>query len=276
MAILNATPDSFFADSRALADSSLREEQGDSQVDSIEQRIRCIIKDGADIIDIGGESSRPGADYIEAEREIERVVPLIKAVRALSDIPVSIDTRKAIVAKAALDAGADIINDISALGDDPELAPLAAEYGVPVILMHKRGIPSNMQKHIEYSDVVSEVCSELHAAAQTALDAGIASEKIILDPGIGFGKTVEQNFRLLAESCSLAALGYPLLLGHSRKSFIGAVTDISDADGRLAGSLAAGLIGAMEGYQILRVHDVAETKQTLQVLAAFRSQGGRL
>ena len=256
MGILNATPDSFYSDSRK---PGVPEGLGAAL---------AMIESGADILDIGGESSRPGASYIDETEEIRRVVPLIKAVREVSDIPISIDTRKAATAEAAVEAGADIINDISALGDDPRLGEVAAACSVPVVLMHKQGVPETMQLSPEYDDAVSEIASELKSYADRALDYGIGSDMIILDPGIGFGKRLEDNLAILRNLEVFHDLGYPLLIGLSRKAFIGTVTGAPVED-RLSGSLAANMYCAIGGAQILRVHDVKETVNMLDILTAI-------
>ena len=260
MGILNATPDSFWEESRAPS------------IDSGVARALELASSGADIIDIGGESTRPGSRYVSAEEEISRVVPLIRAIRAVSAIPISVDTRKASVMEAAIAAGADICNDISALTDDPELAPLVARADIPVILMHKRGTPESMQNDPRYGNVVAEVSSYLCARAEAAEAAGIARERIILDPGIGFGKTLEHNCALIAALAEIAARGYPVLMALSRKSCIGAMTGRETGD-RLAGTLAANLIAVQNGASFVRVHDVAETRDTLSVLQEIHTRG---
>ncbi|TVQ96604.1 MAG: dihydropteroate synthase [Spirochaetaceae bacterium] len=262
MGILNATPDSFYSGSRIEAGP-----------DAVE-RARRMIADGADLLDVGGESSRPGSDYVDADEEISRVVPVIRAIRAFSDIPISIDTRKLAVAREAVAAGADMINDISALRDDPGLASFAADRGIPVVLMHMRGTPRTMQQNPHYNDVVTEVLAELAAMVDMAMAAGIARDRIIIDPGIGFGKRMQDNVALLRAIDRFTATGLPVLIGASRKTFIGALIA---ADGeqprppeeRLAGTLAVHLHAATAGAHILRVHDVAETVHALRVSAAL-------
>lgn len=261
MGIINTTPDSFFPGSRhpdaeAVADSASR-----------------MVEDGAELLDVGGESSRPGSEYVQADEEIRRVVPAIRAIRRVTDAPISVDTRKAPVAAAALDAGADIVNDISALGDDPDLARLVAREGVPVILMHMRGTPRTMQKAPRYADAVAEIAHELQESVRRARNAGIDAARIIIDPGIGFGKRHEDNLRILAAIPQLCALGFPLLIGLSRKSFLGKITG-RDVGERLAASLGANVWAAIFGADILRVHDVAETVDALRVLKAIRGVAG--
>ena len=256
MGILNVTPDSFYAESRKPG--------LDEAVDSVGK----MIDEGAEIIDIGGESSRPGAKYIEAEEEADRIVPVIEAVRGFTDTAISIDTRKSSVAAAALDAGADIINDISALKDDPALGMLAAERDVPVILMHKRGDPENMQINPQYTDAVQEIIDELELCVKRARSFGISRERIILDPGIGFGKRLKDNLAILGSLPRFREMGFQLLIGLSRKSFIGTVTGAEPED-RLAGTLAANMYSVMGGAGILRVHDVKETVWMLRMLSAM-------
>jgi dihydropteroate synthase len=262
MGIINCTPDSFYAGSRkhavtAAVDTALRMET-----------------EGADILDIGGESSRPGADYVEEEEEKRRVLPVIREIRKKTDVLLSIDTRKRAVAGEALDAGADMVNDISALRDDPELARLVAERQVPVILMHMRGTPRDMQKNPSYENVVEEISSELLEWVENAACAGVPREKIILDPGIGFGKRYQDNLAIIKHLSAFKAMGFPLLIGLSRKSFIGAIIGSRDkpapAEDRLAGTLAANTFCALKGADILRVHDVKATVDLVTVLDAIQ------
>jgi dihydropteroate synthase len=260
MGILNATPDSFWERSRAATLS-----------EGIERAL-ALVADGADIIDIGGESTRPLAAYVDAEEEAARVIPLIRAIRKETDIPISVDTRKASVMRGAIDAGADICNDISALEDDPELAPLVAGTGIPVILMHKRGVPASMQDNPVYADPVREVAEYLFTRARFAEGRGIAHDRIILDPGIGFGKRYEDNCALIAALAEIVEGGYPVLMALSRKSCIGAMTGRDTAD-RLAGTLAANLVAVQRGASILRVHDVRETRDMLSVLREIDLRG---
>ena len=255
MGILNATPDSFYEGSRrAVLDDALGAAAG-------------MIEGGAGILDIGGESTRPGASYVSLDEELERVVPVVEAVRRRWDIPVSVDTRKAGVAQAAVQAGADMVNDISALADDPGMASFCADAGLPVILMHKKGIPATMQDRPYYEDCPTEVRSFLLEAVGKALAAGIQQELIILDPGIGFGKRFEDNITILSRLDELVACGYPVLVGLSRKAFVGAITGRS-VDGRLAGSLGAACAARIKGARIFRVHDVVETRDALATLDA--------
>lgn len=255
MGIINATPDSFYEGSRRQA------------LDDAVDGAAGMIEAGAGILDVGGESTRPGAAYVGLDEELERVVPVVEALRRRWDIPVSVDTRKAGVAKAAVLAGADIVNDISALVDDPDMASYCATAGLPLILMHKKGIPSTMQNEPYYDDCLLEVRTFLLEAVDRATAAGIRRELIILDPGIGFGKRFEDNITLLSRLDELAACGYPVLVGLSRKAFIGVITG-RPADGRLAGSLGAACAARIKGACIFRVHDVAETRDALAALDA--------
>jgi dihydropteroate synthase len=257
MGIVNVTPDSFsdggkFFDADTAADHGVRLEE-----------------EGADVVDIGGESTRPGAEPVAVEEEIRRVVPVIQKLRAKIKIPISIDTVKSEVARAALDAGADIVNDVSALRVDAAMAALVAREGVPVILMHMQGTPRTMQQNPSYTDVVSEVAGFLKERADYATRCGIAEENIIIDPGIGFGKNVEHNLALLRGLPALAALGLPLLVGASRKAFIGRLLDVG-AEERLEGSLAAAVAAALAGANMIRVHDVKEAVRALCIADAVR------
>lgn len=251
MAIVNATPDSFYSKSRGGIDHALK-----------------LIDEGADILDIGGESTRPGSSYVDEKEEIERVVPVIKAVRKVSGIPISVDTRKKSVMEAAYDAGADVLNDVSALEDDSAMAEFCAAKKIPVILMHKRGIPENMQLETSYGNVFDEVSSYLEERAQYAVDSGIDGKKIIVDPGIGFGKNLEGNCNLIKNCGKLCGGKYPVLMALSRKSCIGQMTG-RETDGRLYGTLAADLISVMNGAFMVRVHDCAPCLDTFAVLKSL-------
>jgi dihydropteroate synthase len=257
MGILNVTPDSFYDGGRRL-------EPGKAFTDAL-----AMAKAGADIIDIGGESTRPGAEPVPVDEELKRVVPLIRALRRETSIPISVDTYKSAVARNALDAGADILNDISALRFDPEMASLAAAEKVPIVLMHMQGEPRSMQKAPRYHDVVSEVCGFLTGRTEFAVAQGIDKENIIIDPGIGFGKSLEHNLALLRGLPALAALGQPLLVGASRKAFIGKILD-ADPEQRLEGSLAVAVAAVLSGANIIRAHDVKETRQAVRMADAVR------
>ena len=259
MGVLNVTPDSF-SDGGRFADPAA----------ALAQALR-LIADGADILDVGGESTRPGAAPVDEAAEIARVVPLIAALRAQSAIPISVDTMKPAVARAAVAAGATIWNDVTALRHAPDSLATAAELGCEVVLMHMQGEPGTMQAEPRYDDVVAEVAEFLAARAQAAMAAGVARERIWLDPGVGFGKHMTRhNLPLLGGLDRIVALGFPVLLGVSRKSFISALDAGGKApDQRLGGSLAAALAGAAAGVAAVRVHDVRETVQALRVWQAI-------
>lgn len=260
MGVLNLTPDSFSDGGR---------------FDALEPALaqaRRLIAQGADLLDLGGESTRPGATQVSPEVEIARVVPVIAALAAETALPLSVDTMKPVVARAAITAGAAIWNDVTALRHAPEAPDVAAELGCQVVLMHMQGEPRTMQAAPHYEDVVAEVCQFLGARADAAMAAGVAREKIWLDPGIGFGKTLDHNLALLAHLDTVCALGFPVILGASRKRFIQALHPAAEApDGRGPGSLAAALAGAQAGVAALRVHDVALTAQGLAVWSAIAS-----
>ena len=258
MGILNITPDSF-------SDGG----QFDSSATARARAVR-LIQEGADIIDIGGESTRPGADLIAVDEEMSRTKPVILDVRQASSLPLSIDTRKAPVAAAALDAGIDWINDVSALTFDSEMARLAARSGAPVCLMHAPSDPKTMQQNAQYEDVLLDVYDYLAKRVDFALSQGILRHNIIVDPGIGFGKTLEHNLALLRGLAVFHGLGCPILLGASRKRFIGTISGVEKAQDCMAGSVAVALAAAGQGAQILRVHDVRETVQALKLWAAVR------
>ncbi|MFP3895735.1 MAG: dihydropteroate synthase [Anaerolineales bacterium] len=261
MGIVNATPDSFSGDGLLATEGELTP---DAVKQAVDQAL-SFVKDGADIIDIGGESTRPGSHPVDAKVELDRVLPIIRKLRSMTRVPISIDTYKAAVAEKALDAGADMVNDVWGLRMDPEMAPLVAERDVPVILMHNRSKPKNADQQerlggryvdIAYEDLISDILRELRGQIDTALEAGIARERIIIDPGIGFGKTVKQNLTLLNHVDELRVLGFPLLIGPSRKSFIGYTLDLPPEE-RMEGTAAAvALAIARGGADIIRVHDV--------------------
>lgn len=264
MGIVNVTPDSFsdggnFFDKEAAVKHCLK-----------------LHEDGAEIIDIGGESTRPNAPEVSVEEEIKRVVPVISELKKIKpEIIISVDTRKAEVAKAAVKAGADIINDVSGLEHSPEIAEIAAENNTGLVLMHMRGNPENMQKpeNMVYKDVVGEVVDFLTEAARKAIDCGVKRENIILDPGIGFSKDVEQNMLLIKGIKQLKKSGFAVLVGHSRKSFIGKLLKRDNAGDRLAGTIAVSLYLASQGVEILRVHDVQESSDALKMFNFCLSQG---
>lgn len=253
MGVINVTPDSF-------SDGSLFLDQDRA----VAQGLR-LAAEGADILDVGGESTRPGSEPTPAEMEMERVLPVIRALSAQTQAVLSIDTSKAQVARAALEAGAQIINDITALRGDPALASLAAASGAGLVLMHMQGSPRTMQADPHYDDVVAEVRDFLAAQALAAQAAGVPPERIIVDPGIGFGKKPEHNLALIRNLGQLAQLGYPVLLGASRKSFIGLLTGREDPRERLWGSLGVHVLGAALGADLVRVHEVAPYQEALAV-----------
>jgi dihydropteroate synthase len=253
MGIVNVTPDSFYDGGRYSA------------VDAAVRHARELAAQGADIIDIGGASSRPGARSVPQSEELQRVLPVIEEVTGCFKGPVSIDTTWSSVARAAIDAGATWINDISAGRCDPEMVPLAAGTGCTVVLMHSRGTPETMQNLAQYDDVVEEVTGELLESADTFIRGGVDKESLVLDPGIGFAKSAEHSLTLLRGMERIVALGYPVLVGTSRKSFIGHLTG-KGVDGRLPGTLASAAAAYLGGARIFRVHDVAETVDFLKVL----------
>lgn len=258
MGILNVTPDSFSDGGNYVAFPA-----------AIDHAL-VMVKQGADIIDIGGESSRPGAVPVSAEDELARVIPVIKALRRQSDIPISIDTYKSEVAKVALDAGADIVNDISALRMDSQMPDVATQSGAPVILMHMLGTPRTMQKDPHYDDCVTEMLAFFRERVAFCELHGVKHDRLILDPGIGFGKRLEDNLAILAGLQKFSEFGLPILVGASRKSFIGQVHQSgAPAEKRLGGSIAAALAAVQRGAHIVRVHDVAETVEALRVLRAI-------
>lgn len=261
MGILNVTPDSF-------------SDGGDyARRAAAVARARQMAEEGVDIIDIGGESTRPGAAEVTVAEEIARTAPLIAQIRAAGiTTPISIDTRKSAVAEAALDEGADIVNDVAAFTFDPELAGLCATRAVPVILMHAKGTPETMQRDPTYADVTAEVLDFLEERIVFAEGQGIARDRIVTDPGIGFGKTQAHNLTLLRDLAALHDLGAPVLLGASRKRFIGAIGGATEAKDRLGGSLAVALHGVSQGVHFLRVHDTEATIQALRLFAALNTE----
>ncbi|MFL5538356.1 MAG: dihydropteroate synthase, partial [Longimicrobiaceae bacterium] len=258
--ILNVTPDSF-SDGGRWADPAAALEQA-----------RRMVDEGADLVDVGGESTRPGASPVDAEREMERVLPVLRAIRGSLDVPVSVDTRRAEVARAALEEGAEVINDVSALGD-PAMAATVAAHDAGLVLMHMRGTPETMQTLTEYGDVAEEVAAELTPSLARAAEAGICAERIVVDPGIGFAKTAEQNLELIARLDVFGGrLGRPVLLGPSRKAFVGALLGGVPAAERDAGTVGACVAGLARGARIFRVHQVKAARQALDVAdAVFRA-----
>jgi dihydropteroate synthase len=259
MGIVNVTPDSFsdggqfLAPERAIAHA------------------RELVASGADLLDIGGESTRPGARGVSAEEELARVAPVLAGLGDV-EAPISIDTSKAPVAEAALDAGVEIVNDVTAFGSDPSLADLCADRGCTVVLMHMRGTPRTMQESPTYDDVVDDVKAFLAERIGFAVGHGVAEERIWVDPGVGFGKTVRHNLELLHRLGELRELGRPVVVGTSRKRFLGTLTG-RDVDGRLGGTIASNVLAMRAGAEVLRVHDVAEVRQAMVIAEAVLAVG---
>ena len=263
MGILNVTPDSF-------------SDGGDFfSFESAVEQAQQLISDGAHILDIGGESTRPFSEYVSPEEESRRVIPVIEAIAKHVSVPISIDTAKSEVAKQALEAGASMINDISALRSDPLMADVAARYGVPVILMHMKGTPKTMQIAPVYDDLMGEITAFLENQIQHALDRGISRERIIVDPGIGFGKTLEHNLQIIKKLDVLKRLEMPILVGSSRKAFIRKLLSEEDIDPQSnpveIGTQASVSAAAMGGAHMVRVHDVANTSKTLKIIDSIRN-----
>jgi dihydropteroate synthase len=252
MGILNVTPDSFSDGGRHF------------RMEDAVERALTMVKEGADIIDVGGESTRPGAEEISTDTELQRVIPVIRALSEKTDITISVDTMKAVVAREAVAAGARIINDVSALTFDDAMAETAAATGAGVILMHMQGLPRTMQSNPRYDDVVADVNGYLEKRVQNVIDKGVARESLAVDPGIGFGKTVEHNLLLLAGLEVFGQQGLPVAVGLSRKSFLGKLTG-RDVDDRLAGSLAALVFSILNGADIMRVHDIRESHDAVRI-----------
>jgi dihydropteroate synthase len=258
MGVVNVTPDSFSDGGKFY------------EIDRAVERARELINAGADIIDIGGESTRPFSDPIPLEEELKRTIPVIEAIRNFSDIPISIDTTKAEVARRALAAGADMVNDVSALRFDPEMVKVVAEHGVPVVLMHMLGTPKTMQQNPHYDCLFGEILAFLQERIQFAVKGGVSREQIIIDPGIGFGKTVTHNLRLIRDLDVFNILERPILLGLSRKRFIGAILN-RPVEERELGTAVANTIGIMAGAHIVRVHDVAFQIEAIRMADAIRA-----
>jgi len=263
--ILNLTPDSF-SDGGRFVDSSGRVDAGAAVAAG-----QALVSEGADVLDVGGESTRPGAGEVPVAEEIRRTAPVLEALAKATDVALSIDTRKRAVAEAALDAGASIVNDVSGLRHDPGLAALAAARGATLILGHLRGDPSSMQHAPHFADVVAEVIAELGASVACAREAGVAAARLVVDPGIGFGKTTEHNLALLAGLGRIrTALGLPVLVGTSRKSFLGRVTGDDAPEARGPATQAADAIAVFQGADALRVHDVASAERSAKIALALR------
>jgi len=278
MGIVNVTPDSFSGD-------GLLRQGATSPADVVEAAVSQglrFLAEGADLLDIGGESTRPGGQTVDAETEAARVLPVIQRLRAATDAPLSVDTYKASVARAALDAGADLVNDVWGLQMDPDLAPLVAERGAPVVIMHNRSKPKDAAQQerlgghyvgVHYDDLIADILRELGDQVARAEAAGILRERIIIDPGVGFGKTVEQNLRLLNHADAFRALGLPILLGPSRKSFIGYTLDLPPEE-RVEGTAAAVAVGIVRGgADIVRVHDVRAVARVARMVDAILRAG---
>jgi dihydropteroate synthase len=257
MGILNITPDSF-SDPGLFFDP-----------DRAAAHAQNMVRDGADIIDVGGESTRPGSEAVPVNEEVRRVVPVIRSLRARVSVPISVDTYKAEVARKAIDAGASIVNDISGFRFDPEMASLVAEVGVPVVLMHIKGTPKNMQVNPAYDDLIGEIREHLAGSIEIARNAGVRDDRIIIDPGIGFGKTIGHNLEIIRRLCEFRSLNKPILIGPSRKAFIGRILGDLPVTERLEGTAAAVAISIFNGAHIVRVHDVKEMSRVAKMTDAI-------
>lgn len=262
MGILNVTPDSF-SDGGKFAD-----------VNAAIKQVQRMLSEGVDIIDIGGESTRPGSDSVSASEQIQRVIPVIEAIRKYRDILISIDTTSSIVAQSALNAGANWINDVSGGLNDPAILTLAATANVPIVLMHSKGTPKTMQDNPYYDDVVQEVITALQQRIAAALAAGIKPGQIILDVGIGFGKRKQDNLDLLAHLPEFVALGFPVLLGTSRKRFMGSICDVSEPTELITATAVTTALGVMAGVRLFRVHDVKENRHAVDIAWAVKQSQG--
>jgi dihydropteroate synthase len=252
MGILNVTPDSFSDGGHYFKKNS-----------AVKHALK-MVDEGADIIDIGGESTKPFSDPVSLDEELSRVLPVIEALRKETDVCISIDTTKSEVANQALKVGASIINDVSAMEFDKDMVDIALKFDCPIVLMHMKGVPKNMQENPQYSSLISDIISYLNTRIDFVISKGVDRKKIIIDPGIGFGKSVENNFEIINNLNQFTKLGYPVLLGASRKSFIGITLDVPEDD-RIEGSLAANVIGLQKGVSVFRVHDVDQTKKALTI-----------
>lgn len=257
MGILNVTPDSFSDGGKFFS------------IENAFEHAKQLIEEGADIIDIGGESTRPGAEAVDEQSETKRIIPVISKIREISDIPISVDTYKSSVARAALKNGADLVNDISGLRFDHEMVEVVREFDVPVVVMHIKGTPRDMQKNPQYSDLMKELLEYFDERISSLEKAGI--EQLIIDPGIGFGKRYEDNLRIINNLHEFAAFGKPILIGASRKSFIGTALDGRDVTERLYGTLAANAIAVLNGASIIRVHDIKPHRDLLKIIKAVKS-----
>lgn len=259
MGVVNVTPDSFSDDGFF------------NEPEKAVQYALKLIEDGADILDIGGESTRPGAQAVSAEEELERILPVVEEIRRNTEIPISVDTYKAPVASAVINAGADIINDVSSLRFDPDICQVVSKSRAGLILMHMRGTPKNMQEIPSSLEIIIEIRNEFKRAVSQAKTGGVASDRIIVDPGIGFGKTVTNNLKILNQLSLFQELGFPVLIGTSRKSFIGEIlgTGVSD---RVFGTAASVAVSVVGGAHIVRVHDVREMRQVVDVIDSIRCE----
>ncbi len=262
MGVVNVTPDSF------------SEQGAHASTEAAVAHALALAAEGADLLDVGGESTRPGAAYVDLPVELGRVLPVVERLAALTDVPISIDTRKAAVARAALDRGARLVNDVSAGRDDPDLLTVAAEARAPVVLMHMQGTPATMQDDPCYADVVAEVEAFLAGRCAAAEAAGVARDAIVVDPGIGFGKRDEHNYALLAALPRLTRLGHPVLVGTSRKGFIGRVLGGAPMDERVEGTAATVVWSVERGARIVRVHDVRQMVRTVRMTEALMAGAG--
>ncbi len=258
MGILNITPDSFsdggkFIDPQTAIDHALR-----------------MVEEGADMIDIGGESTRPGADPVSVDEELSRVIPVVEALIDKTPVPISIDTRKSDVAKVALETGVHLVNDISGFHFDPDMAETVANYRAPVILMHSKGLPKTMQENPSYTSLIQNISDSLLQSVKFAKKAGIPDDQIVLDPGIGFGKTVDDNFKIIAHLNEFVSLGFPILMGVSRKSFIGKSLNCNE-ENRIFGTAAAVSACIMNGAKIIRVHDVKAMHDVATIVDRIKS-----
>ncbi len=260
MGILNVTPDSFSDGGRF------------SDINAAIRQVEQMLREGADMIDVGGESTRPGSDPVSAEEQIQRVIPIISAIRKQfdNDVVISIDTTLSSVAEAALDAGTNLINDVSAGQNDRGMLALAAQKSVPIILMHSQGKPKVMQDNPYYDDVVAEVIAFLRSRIAAALKAGVAKGKILIDPGIGFGKRKKDNLDLLANLDKFVSMGFPVLLGASRKRFMGSICDSTEPSGLVTATAVTTALGVMAGVTVFRVHDVKANRQAADVAWAIK------
>ena len=259
MGVLNVTPDSFSDGGKF------------NRLDLAVKHIDSMLENGADIIDIGGESTKPGSNPVSIDEELNRVIPIINEVKKTNNnILISIDTYKSVVAKEAIKAGADIINDISGLAFDKDMASLLAKNDIPVIIMHIQGKPKTMQQDISYNDLINDIRKYFKKRCDYAIESGIKKSNIILDPGIGFGKNLKHNITLLRKISIFHSLGFPVMLGTSRKRFIKDLSGVNDSKERLGGTIASNLFAIMQGVQILRVHDVNEVNQSIKVFKSLK------